>query len=189
MGSIPIPDGLLCSGHLSGYPTSMISLCQEGKSSPDAPRRSACTNSFDSSSRVLASQPWFLFQIRTRLPFAVSAFPAAQKIEFVFSCQSRNLSTGASRACAPSPSRFNGKTWQATRRGNPPCSPPRSTQRCTYSSPLPENPAAHGRPPRGRPPVSLLPPALRDWHCLSAFPCHRAALRPRCSAAPSSPPG
>src|SRR6266568_4027907 len=47
----------------------------------------------------------------------------AQKIEFVFSRQSRNLSTGASRACAPSPSRFNGKTWQATRRRNPLCIP------------------------------------------------------------------
>jgi hypothetical protein len=31
---------------LSGYPTSMISLCQEGKSSPGALRRSAGTNSF-----------------------------------------------------------------------------------------------------------------------------------------------
>src|SRR5260370_7641472 len=36
-----------------------------------------------------------------------------EKIEFVFSCQSRNLSTGTSRACAPSPSRLDGKTWQA----------------------------------------------------------------------------
>jgi hypothetical protein len=33
---------------------------------------------------------------RTRLPFADAAFAAAQKIELVFSCQSRNLSTGAS---------------------------------------------------------------------------------------------
>jgi len=40
---------------------------------------------------------------------------AAQKIEFVFSWQSQNLSTGASGACAPAPSRFNGKTWQASR--------------------------------------------------------------------------
>src|ERR1700719_2612737 len=30
---------------------------------------------------------------------------------------------GASRACAPSPSRVSGKTWQATRRRNPPCIP------------------------------------------------------------------
>jgi hypothetical protein len=30
-------------------------------------------------------------------------------------CQSRNLSTGAPRACARSASRINGETWQATR--------------------------------------------------------------------------
>ena len=55
-----------------GYPTPMISLCQEGKSSPDALRRSAGTKSFRSA-RVLASRPRFLFGNRTRLPFAVSA--------------------------------------------------------------------------------------------------------------------
>src|SRR6266404_8744120 len=33
---------------MSGNPTSMIGLCQEGKSSPDALRRSAGTNSFGS---------------------------------------------------------------------------------------------------------------------------------------------
>jgi hypothetical protein len=58
---------------------------------------------------------------------------AAQKIECVFSCQSQNLSAGALGACAPSPSRLNGKTWQDTRPRNPPCSPLRSTQRCCYS--------------------------------------------------------
>jgi tetratricopeptide (TPR) repeat protein len=36
-------------------------------------------------------------------------------IELVFSCQSQNLSTGASGACALVPSRLNGKTWQASR--------------------------------------------------------------------------
>ena len=64
---------------------------------------------------VLASRPRFLFANRTRLPFAGAVRPAAQKIEFVFSCQSRNLSTGAAEARAPAPSRFNGKTWQASR--------------------------------------------------------------------------
>jgi len=68
---------------------------------------------------VLASRPRFLFANRTRLPFAGAACPAAQKIEFVFSCQSRNLSTGAAGAHAPAPSRFNGKTWQASRCKNP----------------------------------------------------------------------
>src|SRR5215470_13150196 len=37
------------------------------------------------------------------------------KIEFVFACQSRNKSTGASGACVPVPSRQKGETWQATR--------------------------------------------------------------------------
>jgi hypothetical protein len=40
----------------------MIGLCQEGKSSPDALRRSAGTISFRST-RVLASRPWFLLDI------------------------------------------------------------------------------------------------------------------------------
>jgi hypothetical protein len=54
-------------------------------------------------------------QIEPDFHLLVQPFRAAQKIEFVYSCQSRNLSTGASGACAPSPSRINGKTWQATR--------------------------------------------------------------------------
>jgi hypothetical protein len=51
----------------------MIGLCQEGKSSPDALRRSACTKLFPISRRVCwpLSRGSF-FQIRTRLPFAVS---------------------------------------------------------------------------------------------------------------------
>ncbi len=36
------------SGQMSGNQTSMIGLCQEGKSSPDALRRSAGTNPFGS---------------------------------------------------------------------------------------------------------------------------------------------
>jgi hypothetical protein len=40
------------NGHLSGNATSMIGLCQEGKSSPDALRRSAGVILFDSSPRV-----------------------------------------------------------------------------------------------------------------------------------------
>ena len=94
---------------------------------------------------MLASQPWFLFQIEPDFHLLSLPRRASQKIEFVFSRQSRNLSTEASGACDTSPSRLNGKTWQATRRRNPPCSPRRSTQRCCYSSLLFENSAAHGR--------------------------------------------
>ena len=64
----------------------------------------------------LASQPWFLFEIEPDFHLLTQLFAAAQKIEFVFSRQSRNLSTGASEAFAPSLSRVNGKTWQATHR-------------------------------------------------------------------------
>ena len=73
---------------MSGYPTSTIGLCQEAKSLPDALGRSAGVNSSVLQRVVLASRPRFLFEDRTRLPFAGAAHPAAQKIEFVFSCQS-----------------------------------------------------------------------------------------------------
>jgi hypothetical protein len=62
---------------------------------------------------ALASQPRFLFEIEPDFHLLTQLFAAAQKIEFVFSRQSRNLSMGASEACAPSPSRVNGETWQA----------------------------------------------------------------------------
>src|SRR5882724_2794240 len=125
------------------------SLSRGQKLSRRATEERGCKFFLDFSPRVLASQPWFLFQIEPDFHWLSprSASGLGQKIEFVFSCQSRNLSAGAFRACAPSPSRVNGETWQATRRRNPPCSPPRSTQQRSYSSPPPENSAAHGRPP------------------------------------------
>src|SRR5579872_2556126 len=95
----------------------------------------------------LASQPRFLFQIEPDFHLLTQLFAAAQKIDFVFSRQSRNLSMGALEACASSPSRVNGKTRQATHRKNPPYSLPRSTQRCCCSSLLVENSAAHDRRP------------------------------------------
>jgi hypothetical protein len=51
----------------------MISLCQEGKSSPDALRRSACTNSFLSVGACVGLSAVVPIQDRTRLPFALSA--------------------------------------------------------------------------------------------------------------------
>ena len=134
--------------HMSGYATSMIGLCQEGKSSPDALRRSAGVIPFRFfAACMLASRPWFLFQIEPDFHLLTQLFAAAQKIDFVFSRQSRNLSMGALEACASSPSRVNGKTRQATHRKNPPYSLPRSTQRCCCSSLLVENSAAHDRRP------------------------------------------
>ena len=62
----------------------MIGLCQEGESSPDALRRSAGVNSSGSAARRVGLSAGFLFENRTRLPFAGAALLAAQKIEFVF---------------------------------------------------------------------------------------------------------
>jgi hypothetical protein len=53
-------------------PTSMISLCQEGKSSPDALRRSAGTNSFGFFSSRSCLSAVVPVRSRTRHPFAVS---------------------------------------------------------------------------------------------------------------------
>ena len=84
----------------------MIGLCQEGKSSPDALGRSAGVNSFGFFAAHLGLSPCGSF-VEEEPDFHLLAQPlrAAQKIELVISCQSRNLSTGASGACAPSPSR------------------------------------------------------------------------------------
>ena len=93
------------STHLSGLPTFMISPCQEGKSSPDALRRSACIKFLGASARVRASRRWFLLIQNQTSICCLSPEGPAQKIEFVISCQSRNNPMGASGAYAPSPSR------------------------------------------------------------------------------------
>src|SRR6266481_2043237 len=56
----------------SGKPTSMIGLCQEGKSSPDALRRSAGVNSFWFFAARVGLSAVVPISDRTRLPFAVS---------------------------------------------------------------------------------------------------------------------
>jgi hypothetical protein len=78
--------------HLSGNATSMIGLCQAGKSSPDALRRSAGVIPFRFfAACMLASRPWFLFQIEPDFHLLSQTSEwSSQKIEFVFSCQSRN---------------------------------------------------------------------------------------------------
>ena len=76
--------------------------------------RSAGTNSFEFRSSPRGLSAVVPTRGRTRHPFAVSALKGSpQKIEFVYSCQSQNKSTRAAGAFAPSPSRLNGKTWQA----------------------------------------------------------------------------
>jgi len=93
----------------------MISPCQEGKSSPDALRRSACI-------KFLGLQLAFVplgggsssIENQTSI-CCLSPEGPAQKIEFVISCQSRNNPMGASGAYAPSLSRLKDETWQAAR--------------------------------------------------------------------------
>src|SRR5215475_11309524 len=88
--------------------------CQGGKKPPDALRRSAGTSSLRFLSSPVGLAAVVPTRCRTRHPLAVSAhLELPQKIELLFSCQSRNKSTGASGDCAPSLSRINGKTWQA----------------------------------------------------------------------------
>jgi hypothetical protein len=74
----------------SGNATSMIGLCQEGKSSPGALRRSAGVDSFLIPRRAcwpLGRGSYFSIEP----DFHLLAQPSGcQKIEFVFSCQSRN---------------------------------------------------------------------------------------------------
>jgi len=84
----------------------MIGLCQEGKNSPDALGRSAGISFSNLSARSVASRQWLPFDGEPDFHLLAQFFLAAQKIEFVFSCQSRNLSTGASGAYAPLPSRL-----------------------------------------------------------------------------------
>ena len=57
---------------MSGFTTSMIGLCQEGKSSPDALRRSAGVNSFWFFAACVGFSAVVPLSDRTRLPFAVS---------------------------------------------------------------------------------------------------------------------
>src|SRR6266404_6770270 len=87
-------------------PTSMISPCQEGKSSPDALGRSANKSLQVSPARLRASRRWFLLDRKPDIHLLSRPRRASQKIELVISCQSRNNSMGASGAYAPSLSRL-----------------------------------------------------------------------------------
>jgi hypothetical protein len=96
---------------LTGNSTSMIGLCQEGKSSPDALGRSAGKNLSGASARVLASRLRFLVQDRTRLPFAGAAFLLPTRLSL---CSRASLETNQQehREPAPSPSQF--QRWAVT---------------------------------------------------------------------------
>jgi hypothetical protein len=91
---------------------------------------------------------------------------------------------GASQAYARSPSRVNGKTWQATRRRNPPCLLYLLRSDVTRLRYLKISVAAiNGHQNKQR--ACAPPPASRDWRC---FPCCRSWPAPGCFVVPSSPP-
>jgi hypothetical protein len=60
----------------------MMGLCQEGKRSPDALRRSAGVIFLILRRVSLASQPRFLFEVEPDFHLLTQLFAAAQKIEF-----------------------------------------------------------------------------------------------------------
>src|SRR5882724_3889811 len=165
----------------------MISPCQEGKSSPDALRRSACI-------KFLGLQLAFVplgggsssIENQTSICCLSPAGPT-QKIEFVISCQSRNNPMGASRAYAPSPSR------QLTRPGRLRAEEillwfAPATQRCGFGFLLPENLFAGDQQRLGTPPSSAPRPVLRGWHCLFVSPGRIPWPVVGCFAAPFLPP-
>ena len=100
---------------MSGYPTSTIGLCQEAKSLPDALGRSAGVNSSVLQRVVLASRPWFLFEDRTRLPFAGAAGLLPIRLSCVFLPVSKLINGSCRGLTLLRPVGLTGKTWQASR--------------------------------------------------------------------------
>src|SRR5260370_16220396 len=103
----------------------MISPCQEGKSSPDALRRSACIKFLR---LQLAFEPLGggSSSIENQTSICCLSPPGpAQKIELVIFFQSRNNPMGGSRAYAPSPRRPLTRPGRLRAAENPPrfCTP------------------------------------------------------------------
>src|ERR1700680_3396891 len=130
---------------------SQISLCQEGKSSPDALRRSAHKSLFKFFGSRLCLSAIVLAICRTRHPFAVLATIATH----------RRLSYGSPASLETIRWEYrepklrhpvgNSKTWQAACRINSFVLPRGSSkQPRSFPSRLPENLAGCDRVPRGR---------------------------------------
>ena len=85
---------------MSDYPTSMISPCQEGKSSPDALRRSARNKTLQvlSSRSCLSAVVPRILQPDIHLLSQPMGLP--QKIEFVISCHSKHIKVGLAQSYA-----------------------------------------------------------------------------------------
>src|SRR5713226_10141896 len=170
-----------------GQPTSMISPCQEGKSSPDALGRSA-NKVFRSLQLAFAPLDGGSSSIENQTSICcLSPAGPPQKIEFVISCQSRNNSMGASGAYAPSLSRLPTRPGRLRAEENLLISPP-SMRRCSFLFLLPESLFGGDRRQPSTPRASAPRPAWRDWRCPSAFPGHRSSPGPHCFAAPFLPP-
>src|SRR5712691_5483495 len=130
----------------------MIGLCQEGKSSPGALRRSAGTNSFWSFVACVGLSAVVPLSDRTRLPFAVSDQRVVLHRRLSL-CFPASLETYRREHPELALLRPVGLTARPGRpRAEEILLVGRSTRRCSCSSPSPEISVAHGRPPSGRPP-------------------------------------
>src|SRR6266481_3168939 len=132
---------------MSDNPTSMISLCQEGKSSPGALRRSAGTNPFCFFAACVGLSAVVPIPDRTRLPFAVSDQRVVLNRRLSL-CSPASLETNQREHPEFALLRPVGLTARPGRRRAEEILLVRcSTQRCSYWFRSPENSAAHGRPP------------------------------------------
>jgi hypothetical protein len=167
---------------MDGLPTSMIGLCQEGKSSPDAVGRSAGVNSFCPFSACVGLSAAVSISNRTRLPFAASdqrvVFNRRLSLGFLPVSKLINGSVGAQLArpvgLTARPGRLALKNSLLRRRK------PRD--------PAPGNASGHDPRPPDTPRAYVPPRASHDWRSLFAFRGRTAAPAGDCSAAPFSRP-
>src|SRR5476651_1298276 len=141
----------------------MIGLCQEGKSSPDALRRSASVNSFGffaacvGLSAVVPSsieEPDFhLLAQPVELPRRLNLCTPASLETYQREHRELTLLRPVGLMARPGRQRAEEISFLSSAA---------LTQRCNYLPALPENSVAHDRRPKGRSPVSVPPPALRD---------------------------
>src|SRR5712664_3650669 len=128
-------EGILLQGRhlleMSGNPTSMIGPCQEGKGSPDALRRSAGVNSFWFFAACVGFSAVVPLSDRTRLPFAVSDQRVVlnRRLSLCFPASLETNQREHPELALLRPVGLTARPGRPRDRRNPPCSPPRSTQR------------------------------------------------------------
>src|SRR5216684_2657166 len=111
---------------MSGYPTSMIGPCQEGKGSPDALRRSAGVNSFWFFAACVGFSAVVPLSDRTRLPFAVSDQRVVlnRRLSLCFPASLETYQREHRELALLRPVGLTARPGRPRDRRNPPCSPP-----------------------------------------------------------------